>query len=83
MIGNLAVPTALALVAQTRDKLLETLGPNGRLIIDVIPEVALIIGEQPPAPELPTTASPLPLIGLAGGLFIALGGLMAGLRRRR
>lgn len=36
-----------------------------------------------PAPALPTTASPLPLIGLAGGLFIALGGLMAGLRRRR
>ncbi len=40
-------------LAAWRDKLLETLGPNGRLIIDVIPEVALIIGEQPPAPELP------------------------------
>ncbi len=44
---------------------------------------AYVAPPPPPAPELPTTASPLPLIGLAGGLFIALGGLMAGLRRRR
>jgi hypothetical protein len=32
--------------------------------------------------EMPTTASPLFLIGLAGGAFIALGGLLSGLRRR-
>jgi hypothetical protein len=31
---------------------------------------------------MPTTASPLPLIGLAGGLFVMLGGLAAFLRRR-
>ena len=29
------------------------LGPNGQLIVDLIPELKLIIGEQPPAPELP------------------------------
>ena len=44
---------------------------------------AYVAPPPPPAPVLPTTASPLPLIGLAGGLFIALGGLVAGLRRRR
>jgi len=36
-----------------RDALLEALGPNGRLIVDLVPELKLIIGEQPPVPELP------------------------------
>src|SRR6202034_4694165 len=27
-------------------------GPNGRLMIDVVPELKLLIGEQPPVPEL-------------------------------
>ena len=36
-----------------RDALLEALGPNGRLMVDLIPELKLIIGEQPPVPELP------------------------------
>src|SRR5207237_10320994 len=35
-----------------RDALLEALGPNGRLIVDLVPELKLII-EQPPVPELP------------------------------
>ena len=35
------------------DALLEALGPNGRLIADIVPELKLIIGEQPPVPELP------------------------------
>jgi PAS domain S-box-containing protein len=35
-----------------RDALREALGPNGRLMIDVVPELKLIIGEQPPIPEL-------------------------------
>ena len=29
------------------------LAPNGRLIVDVIPELELILGPQPPVPELP------------------------------
>ena len=33
--------------------LLEALGPSGRLITDLIPELKLIIGEQPAVPELP------------------------------
>lgn len=32
--------------------LLEVLGPNGKVITDVIPEVELIIGSQPDVPEL-------------------------------
>ncbi|MDB6043840.1 MAG: hypothetical protein JWM63_2391 [Gammaproteobacteria bacterium] len=36
-----------------RDALLEALCPNGRLIVDLVPELKHIIGEQPPVPELP------------------------------
>src|SRR5262249_38853286 len=36
-----------------RDALREALGPNGRLMTDLVPELKLIIGEQPPVPELP------------------------------
>src|SRR5271170_2429267 len=36
-----------------RHALLEALGPNGRLIVDLVPDLKLIIGEQPPVPELP------------------------------
>jgi PAS domain S-box-containing protein len=35
-----------------RQTLVEALGPNGRLIVDLIPELNLIIGEQPPVAEL-------------------------------
>ena len=35
-----------------RDALREALGPNGLLIVDLVPELKLIIGEQPPVPEL-------------------------------
>jgi hypothetical protein len=34
------------------------------------------------ATAMPTTASPLFLVGLAGGAFLALGGLLSGIRRR-
>src|SRR5262249_29148104 len=36
-----------------RDALREALGPNGRLMVDVVPELQRIIGEQPPVPALP------------------------------
>src|SRR6266478_142847 len=36
-----------------RDALREALGPNGRLIVNLVPELQLIIGEPPPVPELP------------------------------
>jgi PAS domain S-box-containing protein len=36
-----------------RDSLSEALGPNGQLIVNLVPELALVIGEQPPVAELP------------------------------
>ena len=40
-------------LAPWRDALREALGPNGGLIVDLVPEVKLIIGEPPPVAELP------------------------------
>ncbi|MGK7927506.1 MAG: AAA family ATPase, partial [Spirulina sp.] len=39
-----------------KDKILAALGDNGRVIIEVIPELERIIGEQPPVPELEGSA---------------------------
>ena len=36
-----------------RTALLEALGPNGRLMSDLVPELKLIIADQPPVPDLP------------------------------
>jgi predicted ATPase/signal transduction histidine kinase/CheY-like chemotaxis protein len=40
-----------------KQKLLDALGSNGQVIIDVIPEMELIIGEQPLVPQLGPTES--------------------------
>jgi PAS domain S-box-containing protein len=40
-------------LATWRAALLEALGPNGRLMIDLVPELKLIIGDRPPVPDLP------------------------------
>jgi serine/threonine protein kinase len=40
-------------VDQWRDALREQLGPNGQLIVNLIPELEFVTGEQPPVPELP------------------------------
>ncbi|HEY9604880.1 MAG TPA: AAA family ATPase [Allocoleopsis sp.] len=42
-------------VQQWRSRLLTALGNNGQLIVDVIPEIELIIGKQSPAPEVGVT----------------------------
>ncbi|WP_426231990.1 AAA family ATPase [Pararhizobium sp. DWP3-4] len=39
-------------LARWRGDLLDALGPNGQLMTNLIPELALIIGEQPPPPPL-------------------------------
>jgi predicted ATPase/signal transduction histidine kinase/tRNA A-37 threonylcarbamoyl transferase component Bud32 len=44
-------------IAVWRDKLTEALSPNGQVMIDVIPEVELIIGAQPPVPQLGSSES--------------------------
>ncbi|HAQ81220.1 MAG: histidine kinase [Bradyrhizobium sp. PARBB1] len=40
-------------LASWRLSLQEALGPNGRLVVDLVPELRLIVGEPPPVPELP------------------------------
>ncbi|MFP2907841.1 AAA family ATPase [Pyxidicoccus sp. 3LFB2] len=40
-------------IAEFRQRLLDVLGINAQLVVDLIPPVALVIGPQPPVPELP------------------------------
>jgi len=40
-------------LAPWREALREALGLNGQLMVDLVPELKLIIGDQPPVPELP------------------------------
>ncbi|MGR8932037.1 MAG: AAA family ATPase [Gammaproteobacteria bacterium] len=44
-------------VARWRDKILEAVGNNGGVIIDVVPELEFIIGPQPEPPHLPPVES--------------------------
>jgi histidine kinase len=56
LIQQLLTLDALELQAW-QNKLLAALGNNGQLIIDVIPELELIIGQQPEVPHLAATES--------------------------
>jgi PAS domain S-box-containing protein len=38
-----------------RTAILDAVGSNGQLMVNVVPELELIIGEQPPLPEVPVT----------------------------
>ncbi len=40
-------------MSQWRHSLQEAVGPNGQLIVSLVPEVEFIIGKQPPVPNLP------------------------------
>ena len=40
-------------VSQWRDDLCQALSPNGSLVVDLVPELKLIVGEQPPVIALP------------------------------
>ncbi|MCW5313412.1 AAA family ATPase [Nostoc sp. KVJ3] len=46
-----------AQIQQWSNQILEAVGDNGQVIIEVIPELSRIIGEQPPAIELSGTAA--------------------------
>ncbi|MEH2358791.1 trifunctional serine/threonine-protein kinase/ATP-binding protein/sensor histidine kinase [Nostoc sp.] len=48
---------SVAQIQGWKEKLLTALGENGQVIIDVIPEVELIIGVQPPVTQLGATES--------------------------
>jgi PAS domain S-box-containing protein len=41
-------------IAHWRDALREALGPNGQLIVNLIPEIELIVGAQQPVADLPS-----------------------------
>ncbi|MEH2280262.1 MAG: AAA family ATPase [Nostoc sp.] len=46
-----------AQIQQWKSKILEALGENGQVIIEVIPELEIIIGQQPSTPELSGNAA--------------------------
>ncbi|WP_367274825.1 AAA family ATPase [Microcoleus sp. CAWBG556] len=56
LIGQLLTESSEKLQAW-REKLAAALGANGAVIVDVIPEIELIIGKQPEVPQLGATES--------------------------
>jgi len=56
LMRQLLTETA-AVVQKWKAKILAALGENGQVIIEVIPELELLIGKQPPAPELEGSAA--------------------------
>ncbi len=42
-----------AVLEKWRDALSEALGPNGQLIVNLVPQLELVIGKQPPVQDLP------------------------------
>lgn len=44
-------------IAVWKDLILNAVGPNGQILTNIIPEIALIIGEQPDVPELNSAES--------------------------
>ena len=56
LIGQLFSESDVQL-QQWKSKILQVLGENGQVIIDVIPELEKIIGKQPPVPELSASAA--------------------------
>ncbi|MBV8279223.1 MAG: serine/threonine-protein kinase PknK, partial [Verrucomicrobia bacterium] len=38
-----------------RAAILDAIGPNGQLMVNVVPELELVVGKQPPLPEVPVT----------------------------
>ena len=59
--------------------------PEDRFALAIADDDAEVVEMMPieEAVAMPTTASPLFLVGLAGGGLLALGGLLVSLRRRR
>ena len=44
-------------LTEWREQLRQALNPNGALVIDLIPELKFVIGEQPPVPDVPPAAA--------------------------
>ncbi|CBN56975.1 MULTISPECIES: trifunctional serine/threonine-protein kinase/ATP-binding protein/sensor histidine kinase [Kamptonema] len=56
LIGQLLTESD-AQIQQWKTQILSALGDNGQVIIEVIPELEIIIGQQPPTPELSGSAA--------------------------
>ncbi|MBD2494397.1 ATP-binding sensor histidine kinase [Nostoc sp. FACHB-280] len=56
LIGQLLAESD-AKLAHWRSQILEVVGENGQVLIEVIPELERVLGQQPPAPELSATAA--------------------------
>ncbi|MEH2227881.1 ATP-binding protein, partial [Nostoc sp.] len=56
LIGQLLTESDIQ-IQQWKSQILEAVGENGQVIIEVIPELEIIIGQQPPATELSGSAA--------------------------
>jgi PAS domain S-box-containing protein len=56
-------------LAVWREAMLEALGANGRLIVDLVPELERLIGSQPPAPDLPPREAEKRFLAILGGFL--------------
>lgn len=58
-------------IARWRQQLAHALGCYGKLVVDLVPQLGLIVGPQPPVPELSLTESEARLRLVFGRLFAA------------
>jgi len=58
-------------IARWRQQLVQALGPHGKMIVDLVPQLGLIVGPQPPVPEMPFSESETRLRLVFGRLFAA------------
>ncbi|HEX7841907.1 MAG TPA: AAA family ATPase, partial [Kofleriaceae bacterium] len=58
-------------IARWRQRLVQALGPHGKLVVDLVPQLGLIVGPEPPVPELSLTESETRLRRVFGRLFAA------------
>src|SRR6185436_17167184 len=58
-------------IARWRQRLAQALGPYGGLVVELVPQLELIAGSQPPVPELPLTEAEARLRSIFGRLFAA------------
>lgn len=59
-------------VASWRDRLRGAMGSNGRVVLDLLPELELIVGALPPAPQLPPAEAQARFHGVLRALLGAI-----------
>jgi predicted ATPase/signal transduction histidine kinase len=58
-------------ITRWRQRFAQAFGPHGKLVVDLVPQLGLIVGPQPPVPELSLTESEARLRLVFGRLFAA------------